>query len=59
MQVPPLFGEFMGTLCNDLSYINGSLTYDSKQKCTIIDIGSGYHSYMLDIRKKCKLKVGT
>ena len=54
MQDPFSFGEVLSNLCNE---ITGRiiLHHDSD---TIMNIGSGDHSYMLDIQEKCNLKVG-
>ena len=53
---PPLrlFGDLLSDLCQQIT-TSGNLR---KNPYTIMTIGSGYHSYILDIKKKCQLKVG-
>ena len=56
MQDHPFFDELLSDMCEQITtktVLNGD-TY------TIMDIESGYHSYMFKIREKCMLnKVGT
>ena len=64
MQGLPLFGKYKCTkkkhaeeLCNSSISFNGKILYTTKHAAMYI--GSGYHSFMVHIRRKCYLKVGT
>ena len=44
-------------LCNESLCFKGRIPYTAKHAAMYI--GSGYHSFMVGIREKCNLKVGT
>ena len=44
--------NFIPALCKDITK-----SWEDKSNLAILDIASGYHSYMLDISKRCKEKV--
>ena len=63
MQDLRLFGKYKCAkkraekLCNESLCFKGGIPYTAEHAAMYI--GSGYHSFMVDIRDKCELKVGT
>ena len=63
MQDLPLFTKYTCAkkpdekLCNQSLSCKVNIPYNTEHAAMYI--GSGYHSFMADIRKHCKLKVGT
>ena len=55
MQDLHLFGELLSDMCKQVT----ERIISNNDPYTIMDIGSGYHRYIFDIRKKCKRKVST
>ena len=47
-----LLSKFIPALCQEIANPGGN-----ESDSVILDIASGYHSYMLDISKNCKEKV--
>ena len=50
------FGELISDFCTQITE-DIKLHSDPNIDLTVMYIGSGYHSYMLDIKRKCNLKV--
>ena len=56
MQGPRSFDELLSDTCSNITKVIPLISHT----CTIMDIGSGYHSYMFKIGEKCEEnKVGT